>query len=93
MEVAEQFKGKKIKFISISIDKDKKAWLNYVKENELKGLQFHMAENQNFMKAFGIRGIPHFILLDKKGNVVENGAFRPTQTDSLVNLLKNLKDI
>ena len=92
-ELEEKLKGKKIKFISVSIDKNKAAWLKWVKEKELKGIQLHTNGDKTLSKAFNIRGIPRFILLGKKGEVIKSKAFRPGQTEALYDLIINLKGL
>ena len=47
--------------------------------------------NSEFVKAYGISGIPRFILIDPKGNIVDANAERPSSpalTTQLENLLK-----
>ena len=74
--------GKKMHFVSISIDKkDKhKAWKKMVAEKELKGVQLFADNNweSTFVQDYGIDGIPRFILIDPQGNVVKPDASRPS---------------
>ena len=81
-QVEEKFHGKNIEFVSISIDtkKDYEKWKKFVSEKELGGIQ-HFADNDwnsDFVKAYGINGIPRFILIDPKGNIVNANADRPS---------------
>lgn len=92
-ELEEKLKGKKIKFISVSIDRNQKAWLNWVKDNKLKGIQLHTRGDQTLSNAFNIRGIPRFILLGKNGEVIQSNTYRPTQTKELHDLITNLKGL
>ena len=84
--------GKKIVFVSISCDKDKAAWEKMVKEQGLGGVQLHNGGDREFMTAFGIRGIPRFILLDKKGKIVNPNMTRPSNPET-EKTLKALKGI
>ncbi len=78
----QEFKGKDIAIVSMSIDKmeDKDKWLKMVKDENLGGIQI-MADkdwNSDFVKAYNIRGIPRFILIDKEGKILNDNAPRPS---------------
>lgn len=81
-KVEEHFKGKNIEFVGISIDtkKDYEKWKKFVVTKELVGTQLFADNdwNSDFVKAYGINGIPRFILIDPKGNVVNANADRPS---------------
>ena len=91
-ELEKKMHGKKIVFVSISCDKDKAAWEKMVKEQGLGGVQLHNGGDREFMTAFGIRGIPRFILLDKKGKIVNPNMTRPSNPET-EKTLKALKGI
>jgi thiol-disulfide isomerase/thioredoxin len=91
----EKYKGKNITFISISIDKlkDQEKWKTMIKEKELGGVQLFADNdwNSKFVQDYKITGIPRFILIDPKGNIVKADAARPSsaelikELDSLIN--------
>lgn len=94
-KVEEKFHDKNIEFVSISIDtkKDYEKWKKFVVTKELAGIQLFADNdwNSEFVKAYGISGIPRFILIDPKGNIVDANAERPSSpalTTQLENLLK-----
>jgi len=81
-KVEEDYHGKNIHFVSLSVDgiKDKNKWISYVKEHQLQGIQV-MADkdfSSDFIKKFNINSIPRFILIDPKGNIVDADAKRPS---------------
>jgi thiol-disulfide isomerase/thioredoxin len=92
-KIEEQFQGKNIVFVSISIDnvKDRIKWSNLVNEKQLGGIQL-LADKEfesKFIKSYAINSIPRYILLDINGNIVNANAPRPTDP-KLVELLNSL---
>jgi thiol-disulfide isomerase/thioredoxin len=91
--VEEKFHGKNIEFVGISIDakKDYEKWKKFVVTKELVGIQLFSDNdwNSDFVKAYGITGIPRFILIDPKGNIVSANADRPS-SPALTALLEDL---
>lgn len=93
-QAEEKYHGKKIEFVSISVDVDKdyNKWKSFVTDKALGGTQLFADKNWNsdFIKAFGINSIPRFILIDPNGVVIDAEAKRPSdpklseQLDSLV---------
>jgi alkyl hydroperoxide reductase subunit AhpC len=91
--VEEQFHGKNIEFVGISVDtkRDYEKWKKFVTTKDLKGIQLFADNdwNSDFVKAYGITGIPRFILIDPKGNIVNANADRPS-SPALTALLSEL---
>lgn len=92
-KIEEEFKGKDVAFVSISIDepKDYDKWKKLVTEKQLGGIQLLADKdwNSEFVTSYGITGIPRFILLDPNGNVVDADAVRPSSGE-LSNKLNDL---
>jgi len=88
------YADKNIRFVSISTDRPQDAdlWKNMVKEKELGGTQLHVNGDTSFTKAYRVNGIPHFILIDKEGNIVNSRAPRPSSTE-IRTLLDSLKGL
>jgi L-fucose mutarotase/ribose pyranase (RbsD/FucU family) len=42
-----------------------------------KHLLLNKQQSDDFKNVFGIKGVPHYILFDKKGNLFENGTLPP----------------
>lgn len=82
-ELEEKYAGKDIHFVSLSCDKNKKAWENMVKKDNLKGIQLHMGTDKTFMDAYLINGIPRFILLDREGNIISANMTRPSDPQTI----------
>lgn len=78
-ELQQMFQGTNIRFISMSIDKDKAAWEKQVKEEKLGGVQLYAGPESKFCEEYKIKGIPHFILIDKEGKIIEANMTRPSE--------------
>ena len=86
------FKKKKSVFVSISCDEDREAWLNYLHRNKMGGIQLNFDGNPLFRGAYEVKAIPRFILLDKKGRVIDPDMTRPSdpETDVVLRALKGI---
>ncbi|WP_040278006.1 TlpA family protein disulfide reductase [Psychroserpens damuponensis] len=94
-EVEKQFHGQNVEFVSTSIDqaKDHDKWVSMVKDKDLGGVQL-MADrdwSSQFVREYGIQGIPRFILIDPNGNIVSADAPRPSDPKLVELLEKELK--
>lgn len=89
-KVEEEYHGKNIEFVSISIDDDrshggswdkaKEDWKAMVADKELGGLQLFAPNGwqSQFVLDYKINGIPRFLLIDPDGNIVTPDAPRPS---------------
>jgi thiol-disulfide isomerase/thioredoxin len=81
-KVEEQYHGKNIEFVSLSIDtkKDYEKWRKFVDEKKLGGIQLFADSDwtSKFVTEYAIEGIPRFILVDPNGNIVSADAPRPS---------------
>lgn len=91
LEVLQQtYKGQPITFVSISVDRDKKAWKSMVKNDKLSGVHLYASpETKEFLKVlYGLRSIPRYMFIDAKGNIIDINAPMPSNKD-----LKELIDV
>lgn len=93
MELEKKFHGQNIAFVSVSSDKDLKAWKDMVKLDGLTGIQLHIGDEKEFHKAMQVRTIPRFMLVDPQGYFVSDNMTRPSnsQTEEFINSLKGIK--
>ena len=93
-----KYHNKNINFVSISIDDKRTAgswdnalskWKAMVKDKNLTGTQLYAGQDIEFMKEYMVTGIPRFILIDPKGNIVDANAPRPSNP-ALEKLLNEL---
>lgn len=86
----EEFKGKEVAFVSISVDaeKDKEKWKDMIEKEELSGIQLFAGQGNDVSKYYDINAIPRFMVFDKDGKIVTVDAPRPS-TPELKTLLEN----
>ena len=82
-KLEERFAGKNICFVSVSCDQDKSAWEKVVKEEKLEGIQLYAGAFDPFMDAYMITAIPHFILIDREGKVINAKMSRPSDPETV----------
>ena len=98
--IEKEFHKKNIEFVSISTDESRrnggsweaaeKKWRDFVKEKQMSGVQLWSGQDYGFQQAYQISGIPRFILIDPKGNIVDANAPRPSDP-RLKTLLQSLE--
>ncbi|WP_164121835.1 MULTISPECIES: TlpA family protein disulfide reductase [Sphingobacterium] len=75
--LAQEMKGKDVVFLSVSIDRNKSKWEEYVRD--YKGLSTQVRDVKNQISTdYQIEGIPRFMLFDKQGKIVSTYAPRPS---------------
>lgn len=86
--LAGEYKDSGIKFISISIDKQRSVWIDYLKKqkHDSNVVELHSG-NKSFAKAYRIAGIPRFILIGKDFKIRMAYARKPQEFS-----IKELKD-
>ena len=82
----EMMKGASIKFVSLSTDGDRDKWAQFLREEQMSGVQLYIGPRSSFQKAYKINGIPRFILLDKEGRIISNDMSRPSAPETLTYL-------
>jgi thiol-disulfide isomerase/thioredoxin len=86
----EKMHGKNIVFVSLSVDKEKEKWVEFLKNNKMTGIQLHNGGDRALSDAFDVKFIPRFILIGPDGKVVNPAAAKPSTEDVLVEYLKAL---
>ncbi len=79
-QIEADYHEKNIVFLSYSIDEDKDAWLKFVPENELGGVQIigEKAWESKLCKDYKIRGVPTFMFFDTEGKIISPKMTRPS---------------
>ncbi|WP_439184536.1 TlpA family protein disulfide reductase [Carboxylicivirga taeanensis] len=89
-----KFHGQPVTFVSLSLDKAKdiEKWREFVKDNNLTGVQL-MADDDfdsPVATAYNINRIPRFMLFDKEGVIISADAPRPSDKALEILLVKHL---
>jgi thiol-disulfide isomerase/thioredoxin len=85
-EVEEVYKDNKdIVFMGISLDraKDREKWIDFIKKENLQGVQLIDEGWKDFAKKYQINTIPRFLLIDKQGKWIEVRCPRPESKENL----------
>ena len=81
---------KEIMFLYISIDADQNAWKKGIQDNAIEGVNLISPGNwgSKVCKYFQINSIPRYMIMDKKGDIVDYNAKRPSDSGIMDDLLK-----
>lgn len=93
-KVAAHFKGNdKVQVVSISIDANRKAWLAKLEKDQPEWAQYILSpeEAAAFQRAWGINGIPRFLMIDKEGKIFNADAPRPSSEGIIETIEEQLK--
>lgn len=95
----DRYKDKPVKFIYMAAPygrfNDEQKWKNLIKKYNLTGYHLFMSNDfyYNIWKYKGIKNefmIPHYILVDKEGKIVDINAARPSNADKLYKQIDQL---
>ena len=83
----QSYKGKPIVFLSISVDRDKEAWKEMVKNDKLSGIHLYTTPEvkDTYKFLYDLRSIPRYMLIDAQVNIINSNAPMPSD--------KNLKEL
>jgi thiol-disulfide isomerase/thioredoxin len=75
--------GKDVVFLYVSMDQDEASWKKGVQRHQMPGYHFYPTEAQReaMYYKYKVESIPRYMLVDKKGNIVNPMATRPSQSD------------
>lgn len=91
-ETQKRYQDKEITFVSISIDEKNREniWRDMIEKKQLQGVQLFSAnspDRDKFFDFFCVAYIPHFILLDRDGKIIMANAPKPSQGQTLWQLI------
>ena len=76
----DEYAGKNLEIISVSVDNTQEPWLEMLEKDNMKGKQMYApnAWKSKVALAYKINSIPRFILIDRKGMIINVRAERPS---------------
>lgn len=77
-KLEEQFHGKDVVFLCVSIDQNPDSWRKAITDNDIKGVHLIVTPDSNVPHAYNIKGIPRYVIIDKEGKIVDKNAKRPS---------------
>jgi thiol-disulfide isomerase/thioredoxin len=86
----QKYSHKNVVFVSVSVDRDKKDWLEYISFKNMHYNQYRVKDADAFLNEFMIKTIPHYILINPRGEIEQPIAPRPTEKNE--KWLKDLPD-
>jgi peroxiredoxin len=85
-----QFKDKNFTVLGVSLDKNKQAWIDAIKEDKLSWQ--HISDLQYWSSAavplYGLDGIPYNVLIDPQGKIIATGLTGNALHNKLTEVLK-----
>ena len=93
LKIQEKMKGKDVVFVYLCSDSSPEMkWKELINKLEITGDHYYVNRSawSDLTGRFGISGIPHYILIDKDGKVVNTAAKRPSQGDLLIKDMEEL---
>lgn len=89
-KLEKELKNKNVKFISISIDGNKKDWKERMQQLHMEGNQY-IVVGQELNNMLNVQSIPHFLIYNAEGKLIQYKAPRPSQDEEVRKILNNLK--
>ena len=85
------FNGKDIIFLFLGVQSNEKVWKATIAEKQIPGEHYLLKDTEYnvLKKKFNITGVPHYLIVDKRGYVKDSNASRPGDK----NVKKDLDDL
>ena len=92
LRMQQHFKGKDVVFVYMSSDRDAKAWKKSVAQLQITGENYLVNGKvwNEYNNLFDVKYIPRYVLIDKKGQVANPTAKRPSNPESIKDIEKLL---
>jgi len=91
-QIENELKNQDVSFIYICLDSDKEKYLATISKYQLGGQHYYLSnvQSNDIRKLFEIQGIPFYVLIDKKGIIIERGShLRPLVAKNKMQKLLN----
>ncbi|MBN1925160.1 MAG: TlpA family protein disulfide reductase [Prolixibacteraceae bacterium] len=73
-EIMPRYKNKDIEFIFLCVNSKEENWKATLSKFKIEGKHYFCSNEQSkdIRRALGVEGIPHYLIINKKGNIVES---------------------
>lgn len=80
-ELKKEMEGKEVVFVYICVNAEEDSWKNKLQELGIEGEHYYLNKTQSseIMSLFEFSGIPHYVMIDRNGNIVPGSNIRPSQ--------------
>ncbi len=91
-DAKKEMEGKDAVFLYLGVNCSKKSWENAIKTKDIKGEHYLLSDDEYSLLSnrFQISGIPRYLLVNKKGEVVNDDAPRPSEKAILLPAIHSL---
>ena len=82
-KLKEEYKGKNIVFLSISLDDEKNKWLAFLEKNKALENEYHAVKGMqsDVAVAYQVKAIPLFVLINTDGKLINQSAEEPSSKE------------
>jgi peroxiredoxin len=88
-KIKESFENEDLVFLYISIDEDLESWKNAIVKNNISGIHLSAPGFDHAVcSLYNVSGVPSYFLIDKTGRILNNNPPRPSDGESLTEMLK-----
>ncbi len=90
-QLKKRFEGKDVVFVYICGSGEKDAWENCIKQYKVNGDHYYVEGNtySELQRKYSISGIPHFMIMDKQGIIVDFKSSRPSNLEETTQKLNS----
>ena len=94
IDLHDYFKGKNIAFVNLCLSSDKNEWKKMIKNSNIKGDNyfFNKSQTQLLREKLKFDGYPTYLIIDKKGRLINENAPRPSSGKRIKKILNDLID-
>lgn len=90
--IHDYFKNKPVAFINLCLSSDRSEWIKAVKDLKISGENYYFDETQSGILRNKLKytGLPTYLVVDKKGDIITKFAPRPSEREILIKLIDDL---
>lgn len=90
IELMNKFKDNSdVAFLFVNVNDNKNSWKNYISKNKSKGQELFANESESkiLRTNYNFNGIPHYVLINKDGTIIDSDASAPGSIEPQIRIL------